>query len=239
MRLVSALGVVVVAAAAANADTVTFEGGSYMTFSDATPGLSAVFNSSTVGGTSHFYNGLGIPLPNHLKFTGSDAFSTNSGSPFVVGSMSYFNGSTLLESDAVVGTLTVDFTAPPGLGEQGFSFNFDFVFTPNIHRDPVANSDVLSVSMPESPAMVTVDGVDYTLMIRGFLITAVLDADGSDLVGTYMENGLWLPECATVKADLIAEFVAAGGTHSIPLPTTAGMAAAGGAMLLARRRRTI
>lgn len=236
MRVASALSVLVIASAA-SAETVDFAGGSYMTFSDAAPGLSAVFNSSDVGGTSSFINGLGLPLPNCLRFTGEDSFATQSGSPFVVGSMSYFNGATLLESDSVVGTLTVDFTAPPGLGEQGFSFNFDFLFTPNVNRDAAANADVLSVSMPASPATMTVDGVDYTLMIRGFLITAVLDGDGSDLVGTYLEDGLCLPECATVKADLVAEFVATGGMHSIPLPSSAGLAAAGGAMLLVRRRR--
>lgn len=261
-RTIIAASAVFAAASAATAADTAFQGGSFATFSDPSPAgtNNSIVNAAARGGVSTFESGDpafigGEPNPNGdpntLKFFGVDTFNTNlamgalQSDPFIIGSVSYFNGivSTGTAADFLVGTVNVEFDLPAGLGDQAFTFDFTILNTDNGGVNP-GEPDILTIVPPADPVVFQFMGMILTLNIEGFDIRNIPvdpgDADfnpdlpfvGDGIIDDTAFNGLAIAEEDTSYADIIATI-----TPVIPLPGPAALGLAGIAAVSARRNR--
>ena len=170
-----------------------FSGNSSGIFEEPIP-ASATF---TGVGTNQFTFGIpssSVDRSNQLTFTGTD-FSTETDTPFEVGTLTYFNGITLLagvDVELIPFTVTLDFISPENFAES-FTFTFDVEITPNNTGDPVLDADILTPPSFFPPQTFTFEGEELTLALLGF------EQDGS-----IVENFV-LPENAATTANLIAQ----------------------------------
>lgn len=164
--------------------------------------------------------------PNSLTFEGG-AYAGALESPFKVGTIIYFNGTTTLGStpDSVDLSLTLNFTTPalpPVVGSYLFSLNT----TPNT-SDPDASADFVFLPSAFSSTDFLISGTTYRVKLVGF----------EDIVGdgflTSDAQQLHVREGGTASADLFAVVT----TQPIPEPESYALLLAGLAALTVVARR--
>jgi len=105
---------------------------------------------------------------NQLVFEG-DSFSTDSGSLFKIGDLTYLNGTVLLGTSADSVPLKVSLSFNELVeAEQVFEYQFDLMNTPNLSDNPELNADFLVVSEKDAKQTFIYDGNAYTLSLTGF-----------------------------------------------------------------------
>ena len=170
-------------------------------------------------GTNSFAWGTGVgSAPSSLTFVGTSLDSVVLDQPFSLGKISYFNGVTLIGTEAYSVDLrtTVDFAGTT----QSFDYSFDLahtlVNTPNT-ANPIQSADTVLLSGSIPATNFTIDGVEYTVELA---------LDSTKFV--VLEGG-------SASAELI------GKVTVVPEPSTVlgGLAAVGlmGAFLLRNSRR--
>jgi hypothetical protein len=191
--------------------------------------LPTVGSITTGTGTSNFTFGdpAGTPA-NHLIFTGS-SFASTLETPFKVGSLSYYNGSTYNNPTSVDFALSLNFTAP-ALPVTSSTFTFNLVSTPNTGTAD-EQADFLYFPSSFSSTSFVIGGTTYSVKLVGF---GNVVGDGF-LASSSTE--LHVRENATASADLFAEVSA---QSAVPEPASWAMMLAGfglaGVFLRARRR---
>jgi len=131
---------------------------------NAGPFLSGVNTNDIKWGDS---SSFGTPQ-NELRFTGS-TFNSTTDTPFRVGSLFYFNG-TSATNTGITGTdlkATLVFTAPAGIGTQSFTFEIPITATANT-ADPVASADYITLATSFPNENFILGGKTYTLSLTGF-----------------------------------------------------------------------
>ncbi|WP_414619544.1 choice-of-anchor K domain-containing protein [Calothrix sp. CCY 0018] len=105
---------------------------------------------------------------NQLVFEGS-YFSTDAGSLFKIGDLTYHNGTVLLGTSVESVPLNLDliFSEPPEIDEI-FDYGFSLQNTPNLSEDPESNADFLFVVENDVKRSFTYGGNKYTLSLAGF-----------------------------------------------------------------------
>jgi hypothetical protein len=123
----------------------------------------------TVGvGTNAFVWGTPADTvgPSSLEFAGNFLFNTPAETAFHVGRLTYFNGTTVLgtEASGVDLSLLISFIDPVGVNKT-FQYSLGITTTPNGGVDPVADADI--VTLPSVPAETfDVGGTTYTLHLE-------------------------------------------------------------------------
>jgi hypothetical protein len=119
-------------------------------------------------GTSGFAwgTGLGTP-PSHMNFSGS-TFNTQTDKVFSFGTLSYYNGTTVLGTEAtgVDLSVTASFTSPSGINKS-FLYNLGIITTPNT-ADADASADIIQFQTIFPSSTFTSGGMNYTLEFLGF-----------------------------------------------------------------------
>lgn len=138
---------------------------------------SGVFVNPTVGvtttgvGTSDFTFGdasISTTGPNRFTFTGV-SFNTETETPFLIGTFSYFNGTTSGREPSLSSVdlqLGLNFTTP-AVGVQTSSFNLGAFQTLNTGT-PDENADSVFLPNAFSSTVFTLGGTQYTLQLLGF-----------------------------------------------------------------------
>lgn len=105
---------------------------------------------------------------NQLVFEGS-SFSTDAGSLFKIGDLTYRNGTVLLGTsvESVPLNLSLSFDEPPSIDEI-FDYGFTLQNTPNLSEDPESNADFLFVVENDAKRSFKYGGNEYTLSLAGF-----------------------------------------------------------------------
>ena len=181
---------------------------------------------SSGSGTGLFTWGSGVASPpSLLAFSGKSVTSVQPGQPFVLGSLSYFNGVILASSEANSVNLRT------ALDYSGQTTNFDFEFrlinTLNT-ADPIASADSVFISALLSSTGLSIDGTDYTLNLEFGSVT------GS---GVSEIDQFFVFEGGSASADLIGTLTAVS-PPVVPEPSTiVGGFSAVGLVLAAITRR--
>ena len=185
-------------------------------------------------GTSTFTWGTstGATPPNSVIFDNSPgSFATVTETPFKVGKITYFNGTTAVGTtpDSVDLALTLNF-AEPALGSIVSDYTFNIVTTTNT-ADADESADYLYLPSAFSTTTFVIGSTTYNVKLTGF----------QDIVGDGFlasdDLALHVREGGTATADLFA--VVTSEVSAVPEPqNVALMLAALGMMgLVARRRR--
>lgn len=216
--------------------------------SDVSGSASGVFNNPQPGGatvsgvgTSFFTygdpDGFGTG-PNSLSFTGTGSFSSAFETPFKVGTLTYFNGTTALGTTptAVDLALSLNFSTPP-LGVVPSAFTFNLVSTPNT-TDPIASADYVYFPSAFSNTVFNIGGTNYTVELTGFQ-----NVTGSaGFLGSNGNTEFHVEEGGTASADLYAEVTSQipVGVGAVPEPSTWAMLLLGfaGVGFMAYRRKS-
>lgn len=105
---------------------------------------------------------------NQLVFKGS-SFSTDAGSVFKIGDLTYRNGTVLLGTsvESVPLNLSLSFDEPPEIDEI-FDYGFSLQNTPNLSDNPELNADYLVVIENDAKRTFKYGGNQYTLSLAGF-----------------------------------------------------------------------
>jgi hypothetical protein len=153
------------------AQALTFSGNSSGAWGEPTPGsinTNPIFsgvgtNSFSWGDADDFGTG-----PNRLTFNG-DSFSSEIGSLFKIGDLTYFNGSVTPNTsvDFVPLNLHVSFNDRVNVSEV-FDFNFQLVNTPNDSPNPADNADFVYVGKNFGDRNFTFADKKYILELTGF-----------------------------------------------------------------------
>lgn len=159
-------------------------------------------------------------------------FSSTTETPFKVGKITYFNGTTASGTtpDSVDLALTLTFLNP-ALGSITSDYTFKIVTTTNT-SDPDASADYLYLPTAFSTTSFLIGGTTYNVKLTGF----------SDIVGDGFlasdDLALHVREGGTASADLFAEVTTQ--TSAVPEPQNLALMLAGLGMmgLVARRRRS-
>ena len=207
---------------------------------DVTGSTSATFvNPGPVGtvttgvGTNVFTYGMGSP-PNELTFTGS-TFSSPIETPFKVGSLYYYNGSTTVGTtpDSVDLSLSLNFTSP-ALPTVVSTFALNLVSTPNSGTAD-QNADYVYFPSSFSSTSFLIGTTTYNIKLTGF----------GNIVGDgFLSSNsaeLHVRENSSATADLFAIVTTQTAAGAVPEPATwlmmiVGMGAIG---FVARRRSNV
>ena len=127
---------------------------------------------TTGSGTPLFTYGDGADFgtgPNKLTFAALvGSFSSATETPFKVGTITYFNGTTAVGTtpDSVQLGLTLNFAAPP-LGPVTSNYTFDLVSTINT-SDPDASADYVYLPSAFSATSFLIGSATYNVKLNGF-----------------------------------------------------------------------
>jgi hypothetical protein len=116
-------------------------------------------------GTNDFQ--WGVPFQSstsRLIFSGDPFANITTDQFFNLGTLSYFNGTAWLgtEANTIDFRAILGFTAPTGIPAQNFDFDFTLVNTPNV-GSAVQNADTVSLLSQFPTTVFNVGGIDYTL----------------------------------------------------------------------------
>lgn len=180
-------------------------------------------------GTNTFTSGVPAGFgtgPNSLNFIGN-AFSTNFDTPFQIGNLTYFNGTTAIGTtpDSVPLNVLLAFTDPSGLNEN-FNFSFNLIDTPNVGT-PDENADFVFPPNSFSSTSFNFDGQDYTLQLLGF----------SKDDGTTLVNEFRVRESETDTASLYARITVNPRTTPEPSSIQALFSIVGIGALIGMRKK--
>jgi hypothetical protein len=171
--------------------------------------------------------------PNIMSFTG-DPFSTTTETPFKIGTLYYFNGTTETGTVPLTVQLSVglDFTTPPAGPVNNSAFTLGLVSTPNTGT-PEQQADYVYFPTAFSATTFTVGGTTYTLKLTGF----------QNIQGGVLNtppNQFHVYEDSSATADLYG-IVTTDLSGVTPEPSTLLISVIGGGALLvvARRRRRV
>ena len=111
--------------------------------------------------------GFGTPQ-NELGFS-NGLFDTITDTPFVVGHLTYFNGSSVLGTniDGIHLMPTLVFTTPAAIGTQSFTFEIPITTTPNTGTQ-AQNADYITLATSFPQQTFVLGGKTYTLALTGF-----------------------------------------------------------------------
>ncbi|MES2195759.1 MAG: choice-of-anchor K domain-containing protein [Pseudomonadota bacterium] len=187
-------------------------------------------------GTSAFTYGDGSAFaaaPSSLTFVGS-AFSSALLTPFKVGTLSYFNGTTALGTEASAVDLALHSTfTNPSLGLVNSVFTLGLTTTANVDGEPNASADFVSLANSFVPTVFDIGGTQYTVKLTGFVLTGGSGfLDSNNTAFHVLEGGV-------ATADLYAEVTSA--VPAVPEPGTWAMMIlgfAGVGVVTYRRRKT-
>jgi hypothetical protein len=182
-------------------------------------------NKFTWGNPSNF--GVGA---NKLTFKGA-SFSSVLNTPFKIGSLTYFNGTTTAGSNATSVDLNTVFKFKlPGATSVSSSLALALNSTPNT-GNAIANADFVTLSNMLAPTFFAISGVDYKLTFTGFQ-----NIKGDGFLQSNAQQ-LHVMEGKSASADLYASIEA---VSAVPEPETYAMFGAGLALLglFARRRKS-
>jgi hypothetical protein len=185
-------------------------------------------------GTNNFTwgQGSGTP-PNSMTFV-ANSFSTTTETPFKIGTLTYFNGTTVSGTTPTTVQLGVNLNfTQPNVGNQMSNFTLGLISTTNT-SDPVASADFVTFPSNFSSTVFSLDGTNYTLMLTGF--QNVQGAMG--FLGSNGNTEFHVEEGGTASADLYGE-VTANVPSVVPEPSSFVIAffGAGGMIAFGLRRR--
>lgn len=213
--------------------------------SDVTGSASGIFVNPQPGGallsgvgTSVFTYGIPVGTPpNSLSFTGT-GFSSAFETPFKVGTLDYFNGTTTgVSLTSVDFKLSTNFTTP-ALGLVQTIFSLGLVSTPNGGINADADADYVNLPSTFTPTIFNIGGTNYTVKLIGFenvVGDGFLASSGTQL---HVREGL------SATADLYAEVTTdtSGAIGAVPEASTWAMMILGfsgvGCMAYRRRNRS-
>ncbi|HIK08175.1 MAG TPA: choice-of-anchor K domain-containing protein [Trichormus sp. M33_DOE_039] len=163
---------------------------------------------------------------NYLNFVGN-AFSTNFDTPFQIGNLTYFNGTTTIGTtpESVPLDVLLAFTDPSGLNEN-FNFSFNLISTDN-NGTPDENADFVFPPNSFSSTNFNFGGQDYTLQLLGF------SKDG----GTTLVNEFRVRESETDTASLYAKITVTPRTTPEPSSIQALFSIAGLGVVVGLRKK--
>ena len=190
---------------------------------------------TTGSGTSVFTYGDGHGFgtgPNKLTFAAvSGGFSSVTESPFKVGTITYFNGTTAVGTtpDSVQLELTLDFSAP-ALGKVTSDYGFDLVSTLNTNH-PDASADYVYLPSAFSTTTFLIGSTTYNVKLTGFS-----NVVGDGFLASNAQS-FHVREDETASADLYA--VVTTQVAAVPEPETYALMLAGLGVVgfMARRRK--
>lgn len=164
-------------------------------------------------GTSNFETGIGFPTRTGLNFSGKSTIAVDIDTPFSFGTLTYFNGTTMIGTTANQIDLAIHVTLSSPIGiNQDFIYNLTFYMTPNNGVSPEADADYLYLPTTRQPSTsFSVNGTDYTLAFLGF---GSIDDNG--FVTTLEQFHVY--EDAASQAQLWGKFTEA--TTPVPEPAT-------------------
>jgi hypothetical protein len=194
-------------------------------------------------GTNTFSWGTGVESPpSSLSFVGKSVLGAIPEQPFVIGTLSYFNGAVRAGTEAYSVGLQTTLTFS-GL-TQSFDYGLKLINTPNT-SNPIASADSVLLSNSLPSARFDLNGVNYTVNLAFGSVT------GS---GFTQVNQFFVLEGGSASADLIGSITAStptsptvtpgggGGGGSVPTvvpepSTVLGGISAGGLILAYLMRR--
>lgn len=210
-------------------------------FTNPTPSHSPIVTTGV--GTSHFTWGKPANIagtdeesaPNSLDWAPASAVSTELEEDFLLGTLTYFNGTVAGNSVPDFVDLSINIALGGSLDvSQTFNFTLGLYSTPNTGTDD-ENADYVYFPSVIPDQTFTIDGTLYTLAITGFR-----GFDG-DKVITANDKGFHVLEQGTASASLYGRLTADfGPPPAVPEPASIVSAATAGLVglgLLARRRR--
>ena len=182
---------------------------------------------------------IGFRTPaNELSFAGS-AFNSTTDTPFKLGTLKYFNGSTATGTniDGVDLQTTLAFTVPGGLGSPTFTFNIPITSTPNTNNQ-ITDADYITLANSFPGQTFTIGSNVYTLALTGF---QNVDATNGYLAGPGNDE-LHVYEDASGSADLYGKVtLASNNPAAVPEPSQSAAMIVGifglAGLAIARRRK--
>jgi len=232
MRFNSLVAVIALATAAVPSFADAVSGTTTGAWVNPTPGASPVVNTGLRTASFTWGASTGATPPNSVAFDNlGGAFASTTETPFKVGKITYFNGTTSLGSnpDSVQLALTLDF-AGPALGPITSNYTFNIVSTPNT-ADSDTSADYLNLPTAFSTTSFLIGSTTYNVKLTGFAdIVGDGFLDSTDLALHVREGG-------TASADLFAEVTTQ--VSGVPEPQNLALLLAGLGLMgfVARRRR--
>ena len=201
------------------------------TWVDPTPSGSPVVTSGVGSSTFKWGQTTGVTPANSIVFAAESSFSSVIETPFKVGQISYFNGTTGIGTnpDSVQLALKLAFTAP-NIPAVVSDYTFKLFTTPNTD-DPDASADFVYLPSAFSTTSFVIGDTTYNVKLTGF----------QDIVGdgflTSNDLALHVREGGTASADLFA--VVTTQVSSVPEPQNVALVLAGLGLIgvMAGRRR--
>ncbi len=138
--------------------------------------------------------------PNSLDFEGN-TFSVEHDEVFSFGTLTYFNGTTAIgsEAESVNLEVTLSLSTPSGI-EEDFSYNLGLINTPNT-ASPIQSADYVIFPSLIPDNYFTVDGINYTLDFVGF---GNITGSGFTTI-----DSLYVLEGYTASVELLGRFTVA------------------------------
>jgi hypothetical protein len=195
------------------------------------PGVAPIVTTGVGTSTFTWGQSTGATPANSVVFDNSPGtFASVTETPFKVGQLTYFNGTTSIGTnpDSVDLALTLDFNQPT-LGAIVSDYTFKIVTTTNTD-DPDASADYLYLPSAFSMTTFVIGDTTYDVKLTGF----------SNIVGDGFlasdDLALHVREAGTASADLYA--VVTSEVAAVPEPQNVALLLAGlGMMGLVARRR--
>ncbi len=156
----------------------------------------------------------GIALnSNFMEFQGTSFSGVTPGERFEIGNLIYFNGTTVIDTNAT----SINFTADISLNLNGVTrdvltdFKFDLVNVKNNYKDPWADADYVRLATPSSNKIIDFNGIQFRFE---------LEFGSSSSSGYTTFDQFYVLEDETASAKMYGRLVEIGniGFNHSPLP---------------------